>query len=223
MNIIKLKEIQQDLLVEAYKNEADELSSYQKGLKRTFESIEGFTNLFTSDETKNYKNIDVGTIERCWNIAKNDKLGIGDKLKAMFFGLSESGIPKDEKHARQVRMLRKTIRKKDKIAKELQGQLDNKQASWAYIKAGVIFIIIGLIIGIGNNPDIFNSATKKALSTARYVGQISASKNNINVAARGFSHFYIRVMKFMDENQAFTMCFMAGIFLIGIGIWKRYW
>lgn len=223
MNIDILKEIQQDLLVEAYRNEADELSAFQKGLRKTFESIEGFTNLFTTDDTKNYKNINVGTIERCWNIAKNDKLGICDKLKAMFFGLSESGIPKDEKHARQVRMLRKTIRKKDKIAKELRSQLDDKQASWAYIKAGVIFIIIGLIIGIGNNPDMFNSATKKALSTARYVGQISASKNNINVAARGFSHFYIRVMKFMDENQAFTMCFMAGIFLIGIGIWKRYW
>lgn len=222
MNTIKLKEISASL-IEASKNKADELSLFEKELERGFKAIKGFTNLFTSDETKNYKNIDVGTIERCWNIAKNDKLGIGDKLKAMFFGISESGIPKDEKHAEKIRRLNNIIRYKSKVAKQLQETLDDKQASWAYIKAGVIFIIIGLIIGIGNNPEIFSSATKKAISTARYVGKISASKNNINVAARGFSHFYIRVMKFMDENQAFTMCFMAGIFLIGIGIWKRYW
>lgn len=220
MNTIKLKEISEGL---NNTEQSFEMSAFKETLMEGLNSIKGFTNLFSKDETKNYKNIDVGTIERCWNIAKNDELGIGDKLKAIFYGISESGVPKDEKHARQVRRLNKIIAYKNKVAKKLKETLDDKQASWSYIKAGAIFIIIGLIIGIGNNPDMLNSASKKALSTARYVGKISVSKNNINVAARGFSHLYIRVMKFIDENQAFTMCFMAGIFLIGVGIWKRYW
>ena len=69
---------------------------------------------------------------------------------------------------------------------------------------------------------MFSSAAKKLINTTNYIKGINASKNNINVFARGLSYFYKRLMKFVDDNQLFSMCFASGVFLIGVGIWKRY-
>ena len=118
--------------------------------------------------------------------------------------------------------LRKLLSEKDKAIAKLKEDNESKAASWSYIKAGTIIILIGTFLGLANNPNMFISASKKLASTSKYIKDIRASKNNINIFARGLSYFYKRLMKFVDDNQLFSMCFASGVFLIGVGIWKRY-
>ena len=118
--------------------------------------------------------------------------------------------------------LRKLLSEKDKAIAKLKEDNESKAASWSYIKAGTIIILIGTFLGLANNPNMFISASKKLASTSKYIKDIRASKNNINIFARGLSYFYKRLMKFVDDNQLFSICFASGVFLIGVGIWKRY-
>lgn len=191
-------------------------------ISERMQSLEGFIRVLGTPS--GVEDLNVGTIERIWNIARDDKMGFKDKLLTVFDTLSLVGIKDGDKKAEvlQARLEKRVAAYKKQVA-ELKQQIDDKTASWNYIKAGVILMLIGLVIGLGNNPEMLNSASKKLLSTANYTTKMLTGKSQRNMLARGFSYFYIRVMKFIDENQVFTMCFLSGLFLIGVGIWKRYY